>query len=205
MPPKSRRPEYAGDGESGSASCRVVELMPSHPSRVRSVDLDQLPAEPHRNPPGAGGSGKRPVELAAADHLQVRAEPRDITTPIDRRNGPAPPVLELEAVACHADRFDGPVDVKLGEHVHAVRRQAQEQSFVERVVRSPLADDRFDAHPLKKHAEHWSGDATAYDRHPIDLPSCHGASLDLDVLHHSVAPADKSPQVNDSDTIIHQK
>ena len=84
------------------------------------------------------------------------------------RDDPATGVLELEAVTRHADRFDGTVDVELGEDVHAVRRHAEEQPFAEASLRPPFADDRLDANPLKKHAEHWPGDATPDDHGPFD-------------------------------------
>ena len=57
---------------------------------------------------------------------------------IDRGDDAAPRVLELEAVARRADGLDRPVDAELGQDVHAIRRDAEEQSLVERRRRAAV-------------------------------------------------------------------
>ena len=134
----------------------IASLVPAIPEasrdgrRIGSIDFGEGPAELHLNTGGACCIRQHAMQIAAADHVQPRAEPRLIVPSIDGADGLAASVLKREPAARNADCLDRPVHVELGQHIHAVRRHPQEQPFVHGLARPTLADDHLDADPSRK-------------------------------------------------------
>ena len=128
--------------------------------RVRLIDGDERPAELHVDTVVLRCRCQRGVQVAAADHLQPRPEPRVIVLAIDGGDDASMGVVELEAATRDADCRNAVVHIELGQDVHAVRGHPEEQPLVDGFAWPLFADDRLDTDPAQEHAQRGPGDST---------------------------------------------